>query len=47
MNDSRQGADLAATLLLDECVVADPYPFYRRLVAEAPVWRVPAPLSWS
>ena len=41
MNDSRHGADLAATLLLDESVVADPYPFYRRLVAEAPVWRVP------
>ena len=35
------GGELAATLLLDESVVDDPYPFYRRLVAEAPVWRVP------
>ena len=41
MNDSRHGADIAATLLLHESVVADPYPFYRRLVAEAPVWQVP------
>jgi cytochrome P450 len=28
-------------MLLDSEVVADPYPFYRRLVAEAPVWRIP------
>src|SRR5262245_40635094 len=33
--------DLAATLLLDASVVDDPYAFCRRLVAEAPVWRVP------
>ena len=33
--------DLPATLLLDPSVLDDPYPFYRRLVAEAPVWRVP------
>jgi cytochrome P450 len=28
-------------LLLDPAVLEDPYPFYRQLVAEAPVWRVP------
>jgi hypothetical protein len=33
--------DLPATLLLDPSVIEDPYPFYRRLVAEAPVWGVP------
>jgi cytochrome P450 len=27
--------------LLDPAVLEDPYPFYRQLVAEAPVWRVP------
>jgi cytochrome P450 len=32
---------LPATLLLDPSVLNDPYPFYRRLVAEAPVWRIP------
>jgi cytochrome P450 len=31
---------LSDTLLLDASVIDDPYPFYRRLVAEAPVWRV-------
>lgn len=30
-----------AEQLLDPAVVADPYEFYRNLVAEAPVWRVP------
>ncbi len=34
-------SDLPATALLDPAVVDDPYAFYRRLVAEAPVWRVP------
>lgn len=34
-------ARLPATLLLDPDVIEDPYPFYRRLHAEAPVWRVP------
>ena len=33
--------DLPATLLLESAVVDDPYAFYRRLVAEAPVWQVP------
>jgi cytochrome P450 len=33
--------DLAATQLLDPGVIEDPYPFYRRLLAAAPVWRVP------
>src|SRR5262249_48920477 len=33
--------DLSATLLLDAAVIDDPYAFYRRLVAEAPVWCVP------
>ncbi len=32
---------LAATTLLDASVVDEPCSFYRRLVAEAPVWRVP------
>jgi cytochrome P450 len=32
---------LAATLLLDSAVIENPYPFYRRLVQEAPVWRIP------
>jgi cytochrome P450 len=32
---------LDGTLLLDPGVIEDPYPFYRRLLAEAPVWRVP------
>ena len=34
-------AGLDATFLLDAAVIDDPYPFYRRLLAEAPVWRVP------
>jgi cytochrome P450 family 144 len=33
--------DLAGTLLLDPPVIENPYPFYRRLREEAPVWRVP------
>jgi cytochrome P450 len=33
--------DLPATMLLDDAVVENPYAFYRRLVAEAPVWQVP------
>jgi cytochrome P450 len=32
---------LQATLLLDTEVIDDPYPFYRRLLAKAPAWRVP------
>lgn len=32
---------LAPQMLLDRAVIDDPYPFYRRLVSEAPVWRVP------
>lgn len=32
---------LSPTLLLDPAIVDEPYAFYRRLVAEAPVWRVP------
>jgi len=46
--------DLPGTLLLDPTVIEDPYPFYRRLREEAPVWRVPGTdifvvtsLSWS
>src|SRR5262249_3119538 len=38
--EPRHGA-LSATLLLDASVIDDPYAFYRRLVAEAPVWCVP------
>lgn len=33
--------DIPATMLLDPAVIDDPYPFYRRLHAEAPVWLVP------
>ena len=32
---------IAASLLLDRKVIDDPYPFYRRLHAHAPVWEVP------
>ena len=32
---------LSPTLLLDANVIDDPYPFYRRLRAEAPVWEIP------
>jgi cytochrome P450 len=32
---------IPARLLLDPAVIDDPYPFYRRLLAEAPVWRIP------
>jgi cytochrome P450 len=32
--------DLPGTLLLDPMVIDDPYPFYRRLRDEAPVWQV-------
>jgi cytochrome P450 len=32
---------LPGTFLLDPAVIDDPYPFYRRLHAEAPVWHVP------
>jgi cytochrome P450 len=41
MNTATARGDLPATLLLDASVIDDPYAFYRRLVAEAPVWRVP------
>jgi cytochrome P450 len=41
MSTATQQVDLSATLLLAPSVIDDPYPFYRRLVAEAPVWRVP------
>jgi cytochrome P450 len=33
--------DLRGTLLLDPPVIENPYPFYRRLREEAPVWQVP------
>lgn len=32
---------LTPELLLDPAVIEDPYPFYRQLVAEAPVWLIP------
>lgn len=41
MNDLPRNETLDARLLLDREVVDDPYPFYRRLREEAPVWRVP------
>jgi cytochrome P450 len=34
-------ADIPGTMLLDPRVIDDPYPFYRRLHKEAPVWLVP------
>lgn len=34
-------AAIPGTSLLDRNVIDDPYPFYRRLQREAPVWRVP------
>jgi cytochrome P450 family 144 len=34
--------DIPATMLLDRQVLDDPYPFYRRLHREAPVWQVPS-----
>jgi cytochrome P450 len=33
--------ELPGTLLLDPEIIQDPYPFYRRLQSQAPVWRVP------
>jgi hypothetical protein len=33
-------SDRSPTMLLDPAVIADPYPFYRRLHEEAPVWLV-------
>ena len=33
--------DLPGTLLLDPGEIENPYPFYRRLQMQAPVWRVP------
>jgi cytochrome P450 len=33
--------DISGALLLDQTVIDDPYPFYRRLRAEAPVWEIP------
>jgi len=41
MNTATEHGYLSATLLLDASVIDDPYAFYRRLVAEAPVWCVP------
>ncbi|HVV38187.1 MAG TPA: cytochrome P450 [Acidimicrobiales bacterium] len=41
MSQSALSKELSASLLLDPAVVADPYAFYRRLVAETPVWRIP------
>jgi cytochrome P450 len=42
MSTATEQVHLSATLLLNSSVIDDPYPFYRRLVAEAPVWCVPA-----
>src|SRR5215475_14343348 len=41
MNTATEHGYLSATLLLDASVIDDPYAFYRRLVAEAPVWCIP------
>jgi cytochrome P450 family 144 len=34
-------SSLTPEQLLDPAVLEDPYPFYRQLVADAPVWRIP------
>jgi len=36
-----EGAPLSASQLLDPSVIDEPHGFYRQLVAQAPVWRVP------
>jgi cytochrome P450 len=36
-----EAVGVAATDLLDPDVLEDPYPFYRRLCAQAPLWQVP------
>ena len=41
ITDASPSLSIPATALLDPRVIDDPYPFYRRLHAEAPVWRVP------
>jgi cytochrome P450 len=41
MSTATDLGEIPAALLLDPSTIEDPYPFYRRLVAEAPVWRVP------
>jgi cytochrome P450 len=33
--------EISGTLLLDQRVIDDPYPFYRQLQAQAPVWEIP------
>src|ERR1700722_6366981 len=33
--------ELPGTLLLDPKIIQDPYPFYRQLQSQAPVWRIP------
>jgi len=32
---------ISATMLLDSKIIDDPYPFYRQLHAQAPVWEIP------
>jgi cytochrome P450 family 144 len=34
-------AEISGTLLLDSKVIEDPYPFYRQLRGQAPVWEIP------
>jgi cytochrome P450 len=41
MTTRPQMEEIPATALLDPAVIDEPYPFYRRLVAEAPVWPIP------
>lgn len=41
MSAAAAGNAIDGALLLDRAVVDEPYDFYRRLVSEAPVWRVP------
>lgn len=38
---STSGEAIAATCLLDPAIIDEPTAFYHRLIAEAPVWRIP------
>lgn len=41
MNTDLTAVDLTSQVLLDPAVVDDPYPLYRTLLEQAPVWQVP------
>src|ERR1700733_6976995 len=41
VGNDQVGPEIPGTLLLDQRVLSDPYPLYRRLREDAPVWAVP------